>query len=399
MAPGFVRAIVSLFAFLTLVPTEIGSRNVGRKKGRKQPASIIQQLDQATDLSCTIEVAFILDSSESAKDFLFEKEKEFVIEFTEKASQTNKSKKLNLHWRMAVLQYSSSVKMDHSFRDWQGLDLFKNRVRSMIHIGHGTYTSYAIGNATRLFQTEARQNSVRIAILMTDGVDHPRNPNLQDVAAHAKQNGIFLFCIGPSHISSELSTVASLPASQFVHGIRDTNLTSNILHEILKIANESCPKEKPCTCEKGDRGKDGAPGRRGDRGQDGSPGEKGEQGARGLKGEPGIPGEEGDAGFKGNKGSKGECGFPGIKGESGPEGPPGPNGQRGPPGPAGTAGEQGPEGIQGSKVSLGQGLAPVSLPYQGYGEDTGSRVLDDSIGRGTQQINGNNVNCTGGRTP
>ncbi|XP_072109510.1 uncharacterized protein [Mobula birostris] len=382
MAIGFARAIVSMFAFLTLVPTEIGSRNVGRKRGRKQPASIIQQLDQATDLSCIIEVAFILDSSESTKDLLFEKEKKFAIEFTEKALQSEQSKKLNLLWRMAVLQYSSSVKMDHSFRDWQGLDLFKNRVRSMIHIGHGTYTSYAIGNATQLFQTEARQNSVKIAILMTDGVDHPRNPNLQDVAAHAKQNGISLFCIGPSHISSELSAVASLPASQFVHGIRDTNLTSNILHEVLKIAKGLCPKRKLCSCEKGDRGKDGAPGRRGDRGQDGRPGEKGGQGSRGLKGEPGIPGEKGRAGFKGNKGSKGKCGLPGIKGESGPEGPPGPTGKRGPPGPAGIAGEQGPEGIQGPKGDRGlTGLeGPMGNTGIGYPGPKGAKGSQGASG-------------------
>ncbi|XP_067860260.1 collagen alpha-1(XXVIII) chain-like [Heptranchias perlo] len=368
MAAELVRVIALLLVFVAVATTESRSRNVGRKKGRKPPGSIIQQLDQAADPNCIIEVAFILDSSESAKNFLFDKEKQFAIEFTERALQSEQTEKQELVWRMAVLQYSSSVKMDHTFRDWQGLDLFKSRVQFMDYIGHGTYTSYAIGNATQLFQTEAKQNSVKIAILMTDGVNHPRNPNILDVAAHAKEYGIFLFSIGPSHITKELSAVASIPSSRFVHSITDPNLTNNTLREVLKVANQTCPKPKPCTCEKGERGEDGAPGKKGDRGKDGSPGAKGVQGQRALKGESGIPGEKGKAGFKGSKGSKGECGIPGIKGDRGPEGPPGPNGKRGAQGPSGPTGEQGPYGIQGSKGERGlTGLhGPTGDPGIGY---------------------------------
>ncbi|XP_069769786.1 collagen alpha-1(XXVIII) chain-like isoform X2 [Narcine bancroftii] len=364
MATQLARVIALLLVFVALAPTETDSRKGGMKKGRKQLGSIIQQLDQEKVPFCIIEVAFILDSSESIKHLLFDKEKQFVIEFTDKAEQFNK----NLQWKMAVLQYSSSVKMDHTFREWQGFDHFKNSVKSMDHIGHGTYTSYAIGNATRLFQTEARKDSVKIAILMTDGVDHPHSPNLQNVAAHAKHNGIFLFCIGPSHIFSDLSAVASHPSSQFVHAIRDTNLTSNILNEVLKVAKELCMKHKDCICEKGERGKDGAPGSKGNRGQDGSPGEKGAQGRQGLKGEPGNLGEKGRPGFKGHKGSKGECGIPGTKGESGLNGPPGATGARGPPGPLGPDGEQGPAGIQGPKGEHGlTGLdGPIGNPGIGY---------------------------------
>ncbi|XP_067865828.1 collagen alpha-1(XXVIII) chain-like [Heterodontus francisci] len=368
MATEYVRVIVLLLALVALATNESRSRNIGRKKGRKQHGSIIQQLDQAADPSCIIEVAFILDSSESAKNFLFDKEKQFAIEFTERALQSEQTEKQDLDWRMAVLQYSSSVKMDHTFRDWQGFDLFKNRVQSMNYIGHGTYTSYAIGNATQLFQTEGKQNSVKIAILMTDGGNHPRNPNLRDVAAYAKEYGIFLFSIGPPGITAELSAVASTPSSQFVHTITDTNLTNNTLHEVLKVANQSCPKPKPCTCEKGEKGETGAPGRKGDRGKDGSPGAKGVQGQRGLKGEPGISGQKGTAGFKGHKGVKGECGIPGIKGERGPEGPAGSNGKRGALGPPGLTGEQGPDGVQGSKGDRGlTGLrGPIGDPGIGY---------------------------------
>ncbi|XP_072365177.1 collagen, type XXVIII, alpha 1a [Scyliorhinus torazame] len=381
MPAGIARLTVLLLVFVALATAESRSRNVGRKKGRKH-GSLIQQLDQPPNPSCIIEVAFILDSSESAKNFLFDKEKQFVIEFAEKALQPEQTEKQDLNWKMAVLQYSSSVRMDHTFRDWQGFDLFKNRVQSMDFLGHGTYTSYAIGNATQLFQTEAELNSVKIAILITDGVNHPRNPNLRDVATNAKEYGIFLFSIGPPRITAELSAVASTPSSQFVHSITETNLTNNILHEVLKVANQECPKPKSCTCEKGERGESGASGRKGDRGKDGSPGAKGVQGQRGLKGELGIPGEKGTAGFKGHKGVKGECGIPGTTGESGPVGPPGPSGKRGALGPPGLTGEQGFDGVQGLKGDRGlTGLhGPVGDPGIGYPGPKGEKGSQGSTG-------------------
>ncbi|XP_060680739.1 collagen alpha-1(XXVIII) chain-like [Hemiscyllium ocellatum] len=364
MTASVERLIVLFLGFLTLVTTESPSPNAGRKKRGKH---CDKELNQASNHKCCIEVAFILDSSESAKN-LFDKEKQFVIDFTEKALQSKQIEKHDLKWRMAVLSYSSYVKKDHTFQDWKNFNNFKSRVQSINYIGQGTYTSYAIGNATLLFQTETKQDSVKIAILMTDGVNHPHNPNLQEAVANIRKYGIFLFAIGPPHVTAGLSTVSSIPSSQFVHSINDSNLTANILDEMLKVANQSCSKPKPCSCEKGEKGESGAPGRRGDRGKDGSPGAKGAQGQRGLKGEPGSSGEKGKAGFKGYKGEKGECGIPGTKGDHGPEGPPGPSGERGVMGPPGLIGEQGTEGIQGPKGDRGlTGLrGPIGDPGIGY---------------------------------
>ena len=61
---------------------------------------------------------------------------------------------------------------------------------------------------------------------------------------------------------------------------------------------------------RGDRGREGAPGKSGPRGIQGM---KGQQGLLGMKGEPGIAGMKGERGIVGNKGRQGEKG---EKGES-----------------------------------------------------------------------------------
>lgn len=44
----------------------------------------------------------------------------------------------------------SSVSLEHNFRDWQDVDVFQSRVASMAYIGHGTYSAFAITNATQV---------------------------------------------------------------------------------------------------------------------------------------------------------------------------------------------------------------------------------------------------------
>eukprot|EP00062_Callorhinchus_milii_P018987 gi/632973053/ref/XP_007902962.1/ PREDICTED: collagen alpha-1(XXVIII) chain isoform X2 [Callorhinchus milii] len=371
-------ALLLLFLTLMTLATNRG-QNVGRKRGRKQHASL-QQTD--LDPNCTMEVIFILDSSESAKNILFDKEKQLVIDFSEKALNSEQKTKWSLNWRLAVLQYSSYIKMDQTFREWQGLKHFKKLVNSMMFIGHGTYTAYAIGNATELFQTEGRQNSVKILILMTDGVDHPRNPDTVDAAFQAKKNNIHIFAIGLSHVAKEapnaikMQNVASIPSTQFVHLLTDFNLTETMVNEVLKVADKSCLRPSPCFCEKGKKGEDGQPGEDGERGRDGEKGSKGGRGNNGSKGEPGNDGQNGRSGFKGDKGDKGDCGIPGIQGDRGPKGPLGPIGMKGELGPPGLRGEIGSEGHQGSKGDRGLPGSPglrgdVGIGYPGSKGDKG----------------------------
>uniref|UniRef100_A0A8C9SIJ7 VWFA domain-containing protein n=1 Tax=Scleropages formosus TaxID=113540 RepID=A0A8C9SIJ7_SCLFO len=158
---------------------------------------------------CSMDIAFILDSSESAKTFLFEKQKAFVRSFSERVMPMQLVG-WHLKIRLAALQFSSSVSIDHNFLDWQDVDVFQSRVSAMVYIGQGTYSFYALTNATQLFTQETSPENVRVAILMTDGVDHPRSPNAIGAAAEAKSHNIKVFAIGLSDLAREAQNSAKL---------------------------------------------------------------------------------------------------------------------------------------------------------------------------------------------
>lgn len=191
-----------------------------------------------TGVPCSLEVAFILDSSESAKIFLFEKQKSFVLSFSTRLAMLQ-IPGWTLRVQMAALQYSSSVSIEQRFSAWKDLDSFHGRVSTMNYIGHGTYTTYAITNASQLLVHETQADSVKVAVLMTDGVDHPRNPDVIAAAAEAKGHGIKFFAVGLSNIAQQsqnqakLRAIASTPAQQFVQSLLNPQLEEKLLKEMV----------------------------------------------------------------------------------------------------------------------------------------------------------------------
>ncbi|XP_069544117.1 collagen, type XXVIII, alpha 1b [Brachyistius frenatus] len=347
------RGVGLCLLLLALVHEATGQR---RKTGRRNNYRLHD--DGGNGLTCSLEVAFILDSSESAKIFLFEKQKAFVLSFTTRLAMLQVSG-WTLRVRMAALQYSSSVSVEQRFSAWKDLDSFHGQVSAMNYIGHGTYTTYAITNASQLLVQETPVDSVRVAVLMTDGVDHPRNPDVLAATAEAKGHGIKFFAVGLSDIAQQslnnakLRAIASTPAQQFVQSLLDSQLEEKLLKEMHAVAFEGCPQAQVCLCERGERGPPGSPGRKGDLGFRGPLGSKGSRGEPGLNGRPGSDGPEGRPGYKGNKGESGDCGTPGEKGDTGPEGTPGPQGPKGKEGAMGPPGDIGPEGPAGDKGDRG----------------------------------------------
>ncbi|XP_015256288.1 PREDICTED: collagen alpha-1(XXVIII) chain-like [Cyprinodon variegatus] len=330
---------------------------------------IFDRTTQAKGTKCSLEVVFILDSSESATAELFTEEKMFVLRFSTALSMLQ-VKGFSLKIRLAALQYSSFVSIEQRFTNWKDLDSFQSKVNSMSYIGQGTFTTYAIKNATQMLLEETSKDAVRIAVLMTDGVDHPRNPKVIPAARDAKSYGIKVFTIGLSNVAMQgeskekLQAIASISPGRFFHYLEDPQLEQKLIREMGAVALEECP---PCVCEKGERGVPGLSGRKGDPGDEGPPGLKGQKGEPGLNGQPGSDGSQGLPGFKGNKGNKGDCGPPGEKGEAGREGLPGlpglkgekgligPVGDMGPEGPAGPKGDRGPVGERGPPGDFGIG--------------------------------------------
>uniref|UniRef100_H3DHP4 Collagen alpha-1(XXVIII) chain n=1 Tax=Tetraodon nigroviridis TaxID=99883 RepID=H3DHP4_TETNG len=307
---------------------------------------------------CGLELSFLLDSSESAKDN-HEQEKEFAMKVVDRLEGTRLRSGRSLSLRVALLQYSSHVITEQTFKDWRGTENFKARITPIVYIGHGTYTTYAITNMTKIYLEESSPGSIRVAVLLTDGVSHPRNPDISSAVADANNQGIRFFTLGITRAAKEptniaqLRLIASSPASRFLHNLQDEDIVEKIVTEITTLANQGCPLAQKCACEKGERGLSGPAGKRGRPGEDGAPGVKGEKGEHGPGGLPGQEGPEGKPGYKGEKGGRGECGTPGTKGDMGPVGLVGTRGPRGLQGVPGPPGDIGPEGIQGKQGERG----------------------------------------------
>lgn len=354
--------------------TNEDKRNGARRyKPKALLSNAVEKYPLLSDLDedCILELTFALDSSESAG--AYKKEKQFVSDTVDRLKGMQLPSKRNFSWRMALIQYSSTVLTEQSFRDWKGPDNFKERIAPISYIGHGTYTTYAITNLTQLYMTEGTQNSVKVAIVLTDGRDHPRNPDISTASINAKNNGIKFFMVGLSHVAEERSNaeklhrLASAPSTRFVYNLKDEKIVEKILKEVVELADEGCPKVTVCHCDKGERGHPGPAGKKGRPGDDGLPGLKGLKGETGLNGIPGRDGAEGKPGYKGEQGDRGECGTPGIKGDRGPEGPAGQRGPRGIQGTLGPPGDQGQEGPPGTKGERGLAGPPGLTGETGTG--------------------------------
>lgn len=181
---------------------------------------------------------FIVYSSEKSY-LLYEQQKEFIQRFSTKLMQLDSPGWL-VRLRLAVLQYSSTVSVEHNFRDWQDLDVFQSRVASMTYIGYGTFFSYAITNATKVFKEETSPSSLRMALLMTDGTDHPQSPSALSAAAEAKQHNIRVFTIRLSKLPKEgsmdtkLQSVANAPPQKHVLSLADSQLDDKLFSELVR---------------------------------------------------------------------------------------------------------------------------------------------------------------------
>lgn len=194
-----------------------------------------------TALICRVDIMFIVDSSEKTRSVLFDQQKDFILRFSTKLSQLQIGGWL-LRLRLSALQYSSKVLVEHSFKDWQNLDSFQTRVASMDFIGHGTFSAFAITNATKLFRQETSPSSQRVALLMIDGSDHPHSPSAVAAAAEAKQHHIRVFTIrlsaGPQRaaLGTKLRSIASAPPQQHVLSLTDSQLDDRLLSQLVSVA-------------------------------------------------------------------------------------------------------------------------------------------------------------------
>lgn len=197
---------------------------------------------------CGVEISFLLDSSESAKDN-HEQEKQFAMKVVDRLQGTKLQTGRSPNLRVALLQYSSHVITEQTFKDWRGTENFKARITPIIYIGHGTYTTYAITNMTKIYREESSPGSIRVAVLLTDGISHPRNPDIFSAVAEAKNQGIKFFTLGITRAANEptniaqLHLLASTPTARFLHNLQDEDIVEKMVTEIVSISHSAASTE------------------------------------------------------------------------------------------------------------------------------------------------------------
>ncbi|KAK1795848.1 hypothetical protein P4O66_009870, partial [Electrophorus voltai] len=216
------------------------------------------QLTTLKDDDCSLELAFLLDSSESAKDNHIQ-EKQFVVDVVDHVQNIQLKTSQSLNFRSALLQYSVHVIPEQTFSQWRGVAHFKASIAPISYIGQGIYLTYAITNLTHLYLQESGPRSVKAAILLYDGESHPKNPNIFSAATDIKNQGVHFFTIGITHAANEASKMPQLrllansPPACYLHNLQDNIVVDKVIKQLVKLADEVCPLDKQCVCEKGEQ--------------------------------------------------------------------------------------------------------------------------------------------------
>ncbi|CAG5103352.1 Oidioi.mRNA.OKI2018_I69.chr1.g733.t1.cds [Oikopleura dioica] len=291
--------------------------------------------------------------------------------------------------RISIIQYSKDTEVVTNFVEAASYipDMLINKARNLEmdkFVAQGSYVTNGLKNVIENF-ADARENSKRVLLTITDGYNHP-SVSVADIKGAMKllhdamEVDVHTIARGDHSIMTENECAAHMTSAQAVEICKKRAATLRYLNgndpHIDKYTDawaaktfvdnviSLCPKREKeqihCDCKcplptgcQGERGPAGVPGEQGKRGESGCTGEDGlpgEQGPIGPVGPMGVPGRDGQPGFPGPKGEPGKLadhGAHGPRGEKGPAGEQGPKGLPGSSGEPGDCGRQGPPGKSG----------------------------------------------------
>lgn len=313
---------------------------------------------------------------------------------------------------LSIVGFANTVKTmvqfgddaSHDFKKLTDDDGVINKMNIEPFTSQGTYIDKALAHVIDEFKDNARENSKKVLVSLTDGYNHPRVniPDFERSVDKLVDMDVSIHSVARSPYTNEdeceefasssrrevckkranvLKTLNSGDDEIFV--FQDARST----HDIIQASEEMCPEPPQkslhceCTCElpagcEGERGgvgergaagkagpvgvagEDGPPGEPGNVGPKGPPGDKGPDGSPGIDGPPGEPGRDARHGMHGLRGTSGPAGDQGLKGPPGPSGETGDNGlqgDEGEPGTMGKTGMPGPPGKQGAPKMVNMG--------------------------------------------
>ncbi|XP_051770700.1 integrin alpha-X-like isoform X2 [Ctenopharyngodon idella] len=184
--------------------------------------------------SCPLEIdiAFLMDGSDSVEDPDFIKMKTFVITIIQSFSKCNS--------QFAVAQFSTGYEIHSKFETVKDINSWRTRIEEIKHQKGWTYTAKAINKLMdELFITEGgmRQSAIKILIVITDGRSNDE-PHLKGAIEKAKKKNIIRFAVGigeafdDPRTKRQLETIASAPVAKHVFNVTDFDALDSIREQL-----------------------------------------------------------------------------------------------------------------------------------------------------------------------
>uniref|UniRef100_A0A673IL02 Integrin alpha-X-like n=1 Tax=Sinocyclocheilus rhinocerous TaxID=307959 RepID=A0A673IL02_9TELE len=188
--------------------------------------------------SCPLEIdiAFLIDGSESVEDVDFVKMKTFVTTIIQSFS--------NCSSQFAIAQFSTGFEIHSKFEAVNDIDSWRKRIEEIKQQKGWTYSAKAINKLV--------QSAVKILIVITDGRSNDE-PHLRGAVEKAEKKNIIRFAIGigeafdDARTKQQLHVIASAPVAEHVFNVTDFDALDSIreqLEENIAIEGKFTNKSK-----------------------------------------------------------------------------------------------------------------------------------------------------------
>uniref|UniRef100_A0A672KEJ3 Integrin alpha-X-like n=1 Tax=Sinocyclocheilus grahami TaxID=75366 RepID=A0A672KEJ3_SINGR len=175
--------------------------------------------------SCPLEIdiAFLIDGSESVEDVDFVKMKTFVITIIQSFS--------NCSSQFAIAQFSTGFEIHSKFEAVDDIDSWRKRIEEIKQQKGWTYSAKAINKLV--------QSAVKILIVITDGRSNDE-PHLRGAVEKAEKKNIIRFAIcvrigeafDDARTKQQLHVIASAPVAEHVFNVTDFDALDSIREQL-----------------------------------------------------------------------------------------------------------------------------------------------------------------------
>lgn len=183
-----------------------------------------------------VDVAFLMDSSESITDEDFEREKTAVKEIARRFLQASRDS------RAGVIMYSGQPELSINFRSQSSISDFQSAVDDLTHKRSMTRIDSALRFAAETLFLNPRRSVISVAVVMTDGLQTP-GPEVEPLGTavlplRAKGVRVLAVGVGPRVDRNELKDLVTSEDDVF-----QMSSFQELLNKSAELLVAVCPRK------------------------------------------------------------------------------------------------------------------------------------------------------------